>query len=77
MGIRDLVRYVTDNRTEAAPIDLVIEGVTPAERPDEWVHTVGPLAEAGATWWIESKWDVPGGMDAVRRRVQQGPPRVA
>ena len=75
--IRDLVRYVKDNRSESSPFDIIIEGVTPFEQPDEWVHTVGPLAEAGATWWIESMWDVPGGMDAVRRRIHQGPPRVA
>ncbi len=34
-------------------------------------------AQAGATWWVESWWDVPRGRDGlemVRRRVAAGPP---
>ncbi len=34
---------------------------------------------AGATWWIESWWDLPEGPDGlaeVRRRVDAGPPRM-
>lgn len=34
--------------------------------------------QAGATWWVESWWDVPEGPDGlaeVRRRVEAGPPR--
>lgn len=34
-------------------------------------------AQAGATWWVESWWDVPHGPDGlaeVRRRVAAGPP---
>ncbi|MDN5795295.1 MAG: hypothetical protein L0H79_06020 [Intrasporangium sp.] len=34
-------------------------------------------AQAGATWWIESWWDVPEGevgLAEVRRRVESGPP---
>ncbi|MDV3220810.1 LLM class flavin-dependent oxidoreductase [Intrasporangium sp.] len=34
--------------------------------------------QAGATWWIESWWDLPEGPDGVaelRRRVEAGPPR--
>ncbi len=34
-------------------------------------------ADAGATWWVESWWDVPTGADGlqeVRRRVAAGPP---
>ena len=34
-------------------------------------------ADAGATWWIESWWDVPAGSEGVaelRRRVAAGPP---
>ncbi|GAB2748634.1 LLM class flavin-dependent oxidoreductase [Terrabacter koreensis] len=35
------------------------------------------LEQAGATWWIESWWDVPQGPEGlaeVRRRVESGPP---
>lgn len=37
-----------------------------------------PWAEAGATWWVESWWDLPEGPDGVtelRRRVDGGPTR--
>ena len=30
--------------------------------------------EAGATWWIESDWEG-GTVDAIRRRIEAGPPR--
>jgi alkanesulfonate monooxygenase SsuD/methylene tetrahydromethanopterin reductase-like flavin-dependent oxidoreductase (luciferase family) len=57
--------------------DVVIEAdswgsfarLEPAE-PAAW-------ADAGATWWVESWWDVPAGPDGVaelRRRVAHGPP---
>jgi hypothetical protein len=34
------------------------------------------LAENGATWWIESMWEVPGGIPAVRERIAAGPPQL-
>ncbi|NUR82116.1 MAG: LLM class flavin-dependent oxidoreductase, partial [Dermatophilaceae bacterium] len=35
--------------------------------------------QAGATWWVESWWDVPQGAEGlaeVRRRVEAGPPTL-
>jgi alkanesulfonate monooxygenase SsuD/methylene tetrahydromethanopterin reductase-like flavin-dependent oxidoreductase (luciferase family) len=56
--------------------DIALEGVTsPGDAAAE--DRVQRLAEAGATWWIESMWDVPGGVDAVRERIAAGPPRVS
>ncbi len=60
-----------------AGYDVVIEAdswgsftaLVPAE-PEAWRH-------AGATWWVESWWDVdrgPAGLAEVRRRVEAGPP---
>ncbi len=74
--IRELVAYVGERRVGDTGFDIIVEGVTPSERPGSWEEIVGPLAEAGATWWIESMWDVPGGMDAVVERIRQGPPRI-
>lgn len=57
--------------------DVVVEGDTFGGFGD--VH--GPAAEwaaAGATWWVESWWDVaegPDGLAEVRRRIASGPPR--
>jgi Luciferase-like monooxygenase len=74
--VRAIARYAAEHRTQATPFDIVIEGVTPTDDPGRWPDTLGPLAEAGATWWIESMWETPGGMDAVRARIAQGPPRI-
>ena len=60
--------------------DVVIEAdswgsftsLEPAE-PTAW-------EQAGATWWVESWWDVPQGPDGlaeVRRRVEAGPPLLS
>lgn len=74
--VHDMRRWIEKHRTEQSPFDIVIEGVTPAEDREKAISIVRPFAEEGATWWIESMWDVPGGMDAVRARIKQGPPRV-
>jgi hypothetical protein len=38
---------------------------------------VGPLAEAGATWWAECEWDDLERAEPMLRRVDQGPPPLA
>ena len=38
---------------------------------------VGPLAEAGGTWWAECQWDDLERAEPMARRVDQGPPRLA
>jgi hypothetical protein len=37
---------------------------------------VRPFAEAGATWWNESRWGAMNDIDVVRTRIRQGPPRI-
>jgi len=36
---------------------------------------VRPYAQAGATWWMESRWSASDEAE-IRTRIQQGPPRV-
>ncbi len=74
--VRNIRAYTDEHRTAITPFDIVLEGVTPGDEPEQARSIIGPLAEAGATWWIESMWDVPGGMQAVRKRIKQGPPRI-
>jgi alkanesulfonate monooxygenase SsuD/methylene tetrahydromethanopterin reductase-like flavin-dependent oxidoreductase (luciferase family) len=54
--------------------DVVVEGDTHGDFGS--VHgSPAPWAEAGATWWVESWWDLPEGPDGVaelRRRVDVG-----
>jgi hypothetical protein len=79
--IREIKAFVDKQRREAGldtgmPFDIVVEGVTPGKDPEKTKSILEPLADAGATWWIESMWTVPGGMKAVRKRIAQGPPQI-
>jgi luciferase-like monooxygenase len=75
--VRAMSDYVRERRAETSPFDIVIEGQTPAEDPGRAAEEVGPLAQAGMTWWLEARWDVssPSALDGLRRRIAQGPPR--
>jgi alkanesulfonate monooxygenase SsuD/methylene tetrahydromethanopterin reductase-like flavin-dependent oxidoreductase (luciferase family) len=74
--IRAIKAFVDENRTETTPFEIIVEGVTPGDDAGRTAAILQPYAEAGVTWWIESMWDVPGGMKAVRRRIKQGAPGV-
>jgi alkanesulfonate monooxygenase SsuD/methylene tetrahydromethanopterin reductase-like flavin-dependent oxidoreductase (luciferase family) len=74
--IRAMKAYVEENRGATAPFDIVWEGVTPGEDPDRAAQIVGPFAEAGITWWMESMWSPPNEPDDLRTRIKQGPPPV-
>ena len=63
------------NRTATTPFDIVAEGKTPGDRPDEAAAIARDWAEAGATWWIEALWGAES-VETVRQRVEQGPPRL-
>ncbi len=69
-------------RTELAELganldtfDIAVEGLTPPGNGAA-LDNVRGLAENGATWWIESMWQVPGGIPAVRERIAAGPPQL-
>ncbi|MCA9860291.1 MAG: LLM class flavin-dependent oxidoreductase [Thermomicrobiales bacterium] len=55
--------------------DIAVEGVTPIGNTAA-LDNVRGLAENGATWWIESMWETPGGIPAVRERIAAGPPQL-
>jgi alkanesulfonate monooxygenase SsuD/methylene tetrahydromethanopterin reductase-like flavin-dependent oxidoreductase (luciferase family) len=58
------------------PVDLIIEGSTPSDNPAAATDHVSPLAEAGATWWIEAHWQTMGDVAALHARIDAGPPQV-
>src|SRR2546430_1505397 len=74
--LRDMKRFIDEQRTETTPFDIIWEGRTPGEDREKATAIVRPWAEAGATWWMEAMWTAPNGPDDVRKRVQQGPPRI-
>ena len=61
--------------------DIVVEGETPAGDPAGAGAIVAPWAEAGCTWWLEARWEMPHHtperMRQVRERLEAGPPRPA
>lgn len=60
--------------------DMVAEGETPAADPAAAAALVGPWAEAGCTWWLETRWgmshDSSERMAEVRERLEAGPPNA-
>jgi alkanesulfonate monooxygenase SsuD/methylene tetrahydromethanopterin reductase-like flavin-dependent oxidoreductase (luciferase family) len=61
--------------------DMVAEGETPAGDPGAAAAAVGPWAEAGCTWWLETRWEMPHHsaerMAQIRERLAAGPPSAA
>jgi hypothetical protein len=61
---------------QTAPFDLVVGGST-ASLAGKVRDVLGPLADAGATWWDERfPFERLDKSDAVRARIEQGPPRL-
>jgi hypothetical protein len=74
--VRAMATYVAKQRA-GGPFDVVVEGRTPGDDPEAAAAVVRPYAEAGATWWLDAMWTAPNGIDDVRVRLRQGPPRLA
>jgi alkanesulfonate monooxygenase SsuD/methylene tetrahydromethanopterin reductase-like flavin-dependent oxidoreductase (luciferase family) len=73
--IREIREYAEENRQGDGAFDIVCEGQTQGEDPGRTASIVRPLAEAGATWWIESPWTAPNQPEDLRVRIRQGPPQ--
>lgn len=83
--VREVVAWVAERRGELArteperhlgAFDVVVEGVLPEDARAAAAH-VGGFAEAGATWWIESRWDLDRDTpDELLRVARRGPPRL-
>jgi Luciferase-like monooxygenase len=56
------------------PFDLVMFGRTPPD-PAAAAELTGPLAQAGATWWAECRWDDVESARPIIDRAGHGPPR--
>lgn len=72
--VRAMAKLARERRPEGEPFDIVIGDTSPADDPDAARAIVQPLAEAGATWWIESPWEN-ASVASLRERIVAGPPR--
>jgi alkanesulfonate monooxygenase SsuD/methylene tetrahydromethanopterin reductase-like flavin-dependent oxidoreductase (luciferase family) len=70
--VRLMADYAARHRSESTPFDIVAEGKTPLGDSAAGIELVRPWIEAGATWWIEARWDEDS--ETTLRRLRQGPP---
>lgn len=70
--IRAIQAYVTANRTLTTPFDIVVSGNTDGADRAAQQEKLTPLAQAGATWWIETLFTV--SEEAAIERIRQGSP---
>ncbi|MBL1098545.1 LLM class flavin-dependent oxidoreductase [Streptomyces coffeae] len=77
--VRELVAYVRRHRSDQqrGPFEVVLGGVSPGDRATAR-DVIGPLVDAGATWWDERQFQGGDELDRlapVLRRIEQGPPK--
>jgi alkanesulfonate monooxygenase SsuD/methylene tetrahydromethanopterin reductase-like flavin-dependent oxidoreductase (luciferase family) len=68
--LAEAVRYTREHRESDAPFDVVLEGQS--EGPDP--GRVADYEAVGLTWWIEKLGWFRGPVDAMRERIERGPP---
>ena len=74
--LAEIVAWMAAHREPSAPFDVVLEGETDGFDGRATRRRLAPLAEAGATWWIESRWDDRESARTILERIRQGPPRL-
>jgi len=80
-GVAELpaMRAWLQERGAPAELDVLSEGETSGDDPVAAWAEVGPWAAAGATWWMETRWELPHHsperMREIRERIAAGPPR--
>jgi alkanesulfonate monooxygenase SsuD/methylene tetrahydromethanopterin reductase-like flavin-dependent oxidoreductase (luciferase family) len=53
--------------------DVIADGETPADDAAAAAGTAASWAQAGCTWWLETRWEA---RDQMRDRLAAGPPRA-
>lgn len=74
----EIVAWVRGARAAAGlngPFEIVVDGSTRADDPVAAAAIAGAHEAAGATWWTEADWTNLS-PDALRARIQAGPPRA-
>jgi len=73
--VREMLAIVRETRPATEPFDVVVAGYTGNLSAQAVAERLGPLAEAGVTWWQEGV--LPNNtLDDLRAQIQQGPPRL-
>jgi alkanesulfonate monooxygenase SsuD/methylene tetrahydromethanopterin reductase-like flavin-dependent oxidoreductase (luciferase family) len=56
-------------------LDIVAEGETPTDDATAGRAHVAPWAEAGCTWWLETRWEMPHSAERMHEITAPLPPR--
>lgn len=76
--VRELRGWLTEHGARA-DLDVVSEGETPEADAAAASGKVRPWEQAGATWWLETRWgpseNLAERLTATRARIAAGPPR--
>ena len=79
-AVAKMATFIQARRPSDSPFDIVVEGETPGNNPEEAANKIRPFADAGATWWLETRWQTDPNADVqqiVEERIRQGPPVVS
>jgi alkanesulfonate monooxygenase SsuD/methylene tetrahydromethanopterin reductase-like flavin-dependent oxidoreductase (luciferase family) len=78
--VRAMRRWLDEQGGVRPGFDVVMEGETPADLQAARA-VVAPWEDAGCTWWLDARWEMPHSsperMRQVRERLEAGPPRPA
>lgn len=78
--IRSMLGWLRERGGAGEGFDFVVEGETIPGNDGDAREKIGPLRDAGATWWLETRWEMPHRSEErladVRRRIEAGPPRA-
>jgi alkanesulfonate monooxygenase SsuD/methylene tetrahydromethanopterin reductase-like flavin-dependent oxidoreductase (luciferase family) len=74
--VADVTAWMAEHRQSSGPFDIITEGVTSGTDDAADRAKLAPLGEAGATWFIESRWEDDQSAETVKERIRRGPPRL-
>jgi alkanesulfonate monooxygenase SsuD/methylene tetrahydromethanopterin reductase-like flavin-dependent oxidoreductase (luciferase family) len=69
------VRAWLDDHGARPGLDMLAEGETQPGDPAAAAAAVAPWAQAGCTWWLETRWTGTDTVQAMHARLAAGPPR--
>lgn len=75
--VRELRAWLAE-RGARPDLDVVMDGETPTDDRAAARARIQPWAEAGCTWWLETRWEMPHHsaerLEQIRARIEAGPP---
>lgn len=74
-GLKPMKEYLTAHGPQGKQYDIPVEGKTGGLDRAQTRDKLQPWVEAGATWWVESTWDL--SSEQLLERIRQGPPLAA